>query len=298
MIAQYRRHRDLCSMIVPVLAFFLIFCYGPMVGLMLAFKEYSLSRGMFHSPWVGFANFTRLFGSPDFPLAVRNTVVISALRLVFGFFAPIILALLLNECRVTWFRRGIQTLTYLPYFFSWVVLGGIFLMILGGDGPLNSLIQSLGHSPISFLSNPVWFIVVLIVTGVWQGLGYAAVIYLAALAGIDGNLYEAASLDGASRWNLVRSITMPSLSPTVVVLLILSLGNVLNAGFDQIYNMYNPVVYSVSDIVDTYVLRRMIDMDFGLATAAGLFKSVVSLLLVVAANSIARRATHGEQGVW
>ena len=294
----YARHRELLTMIAPVLAFFVVFYYGPMVGLVLAFKDYSLSQGILHSPWVGLANFDRLFNSADFPIAVRNTLVISGLRLAFGFVAPIVLALLLNECRAAWFRRGVQTLTYLPYFFSWVVLGGIFLMLLGGEGPLNSLVKAAGHSPVNFLSDPLWFIVVLVVTGVWQSAGYGAVIYLAALAGIDSSLYEAASLDGAGRWSLVRSVTLPSLSPTIVVLLILSLGGVLNAGFDQIYNMYNPVVYSVSDIVDTYVLRRMVEMDFGLATAAGLFKSVVGLVLVVAANSLARRATNGEQGVW
>ena len=285
-------------MVAPVLAFFVVFYYGPMVGLILAFKDYSLSQGIFHSPWIGIGNFARLFNSADFPLAIRNTLVISALRLAFGFFAPIVLALLLNECRVAWFRRSVQTLTYLPYFFSWVVLGGIFLMLLGGDGPVNALVKSVGHSPINFLSEPVWFVIVLIATGVWQSAGYGAVIYLAALAGIDSSLYEAASLDGAGRWDLVRSVTLPSLSPTIVVLLILGLGSVLNAGFDQIYNMYNPVVYSVSDIVDTYVLRRMIEMDFGLATAAGLFKSIVGLVLVVLANSLARRATGGEQGIW
>ena len=294
----YARHRDLLTMIAPVLAFFVVFYYGPMVGLILAFKDYSLSQGIFHSPWIGLANFGRLFNSADFPIAVRNTLVISGLRLAFGFVAPIVLAILLSECRVAWFRRGVQTLTYLPYFFSWVVLGGIFLMLLGGAGPVNSLVKATGHSPVNFLSDPLWFIVVLVATGVWQGAGYGAVIYLAALAGIDSSLYEAASLDGAGRWGLVRSVTLPSLSPTIVVLLILSLGGVLNAGFDQIYNMYNPVVYSVSDIVDTYVLRRMVEMDFGLATAAGLFKSVVGLVLVVVANSLARRATNGEQGVW
>lgn len=295
---RYMRHRELLFLILPCVVYFLLFHYIPMVGLIVAFKDLIMTQGILHSPWVGWVNFERLFASEDFPRALWNTLVISLLRLVFGFFAPIVLALLLNEVRITWFKRGVQTLTYLPYFFSWVVLGGIFLMLLGGDGPINSLVRTAGHSPISFLGDPVWFIVVLVVTGIWQGTGYGAVIYLAALAGIDGHLYEAASLDGAGRWNQMRHITLPGLVPTIVVLLILSLGGILNAGFDQVYNMYNPIVYATSDIIDTYVLRRMIDMDYSLATAAGLFKSVVSLVLVIGANWLARRATKGEHSIW
>jgi putative aldouronate transport system permease protein len=290
--------RELFLLVLPCLLFFLIFHYVPMIGLIVAFKDFSLHDGILYSSWVGMENFHRLFASDDFPRALRNTLIISLLRLAFGFFAPLILALLLNEVRVTWYKRSIQTLTYLPYFFSWVVLGGIFLMLLSGDGPINGLVKAAHHSPISFLGDPTWFLIVLIVTGIWQGAGYGAVIYLAALSGIDPHLYEAAAIDGASRWNRVRHVTLPSLSPTIVVLLILSLGGILNAGFDQIYNLYNPIVYSSSDIIDTYVLRRLITMDYSLATAAGMFKSVVSLALVAGANTIANRLSGGEQGIW
>jgi len=298
MLRRYAARRELLLLVIPTLAFFLIFSYVPMIGLIVAFKEYVMPLGILHSPWVGFDNFHRLFFSNDFPVALRNTVTISVLRLTFGFAAPLVLALLLNEVRLTWFRRGIQTLTYLPYFFSWVVLGGIFVMLLSGDGPVNSVIRAAGHSPVSFLGDPVWFVLVLVATGVWQGAGYGAVIYLAALSGIDPHLYESASLDGAGRWAQIRFVTLPSLTPTIVVLLILSLGGILNAGFDQIYNMYNPAVYTSSDIIDTYVLRRMLTLDYGLATAAGLFKSVVSLLLVAGANTVARHMTGGEHSVW
>ncbi len=297
-LVGYYTHRQLLYLIAPCVLYFVVFHYVPMVGLIIAFKELSLRLGILRSPWVGWENFSRLFASADFPRALKNTLVISSLRLVFGSIAPLALALLLNEVRIAWFKRGAQTLTYLPYFFSWVVLGGIFIMLLGGDGPVNTVVRSAAHSPINFLGDELWFLLVLIVTGIWQGAGYGAVIYLAALAGIDPHLYEAAKIDGAGRWQQVRYVTLPMLVPTIIVLLILSLGNILNAGFDQIYNLYNPMVYASSDIIDTYVLRRMINMDYGLATAAGLFKSVFSLVLVAGANQLARRWTRGEHSIW
>jgi putative aldouronate transport system permease protein len=229
---------------------------------------------------------------------LRNTVTISLLRLCFGFFAPIALALMLNEVRVSWFKRTIQTVTYIPFFLSWVILGGIFLIMFAQNGPVNQLAMMVGIEPVEFLTNDFWFIVVIIVTGIWQAAGYGAVIYLAALSGISPDLYEAAVVDGAGRWNQTWHITIPGLVPTIVTLFILNLGHVLNAGFDQIYNMYNPMVFDAADIIDTYVLRRIVLMDFGLATGAGLFKSVIGLLMVVLANSLARRATGGEQGIW
>ena len=297
-LTQYRRHKGLLLLVAPGLAFFLVFNYLPMFGLVLAFKEFRLSAGILGSEWSGLENFSRLFGGADFPNALRNTVTISLLRLLFGFFAPIALALMLNEIRVSWYKRTVQTVTYIPYFLSWVILGGIFLMIFSQSGPANQIGQLFGVSPIEFLTNDFWFIVVVIVTGIWQAAGYGAVIYLAALAGISPDLYEAAVVDGAGRWKQTLHITIPGLVPTIITLFILNLGHVLNAGFDQIYNMYNPMVYDAADIIDTYVLRRIVLMDFGLATGAGLFKSVVGLLMVVLANSLARRLSGGEQGIW
>ena len=278
--------------------FFLLFNYLPMLGLVIAFKDFRLVDGIMGSAWSGLDNFRRLFGGADFPLALRNTVTISLLRLCFGFFAPIALALMLNEVRVSWYKRTIQTVTYIPYFLSWVILGGIFLIMFAQNGPVNQLAMMVGVEPIEFLTDDFWFIVVIIVTGIWQAAGYGAVIYLAALSGISPDLYEAAVVDGAGRWKQTWHITIPGLIPTIVTLFILNLGHVLNAGFDQIYNMYNPIVFDAADIIDTYVLRRIVLMDFGLATGAGLFKSVVGLLMVVLANSLARRATGGEQGIW
>jgi putative aldouronate transport system permease protein len=291
-------HLALCLMIAPVLLYFLIFNYVPMIGLVIAFKNYVLSDGIFGSEWVGLANFQRLFDSPDFPKAIRNTLTISLLRLFFGFAAPIILALLLNELRLALYKRVIQTVSYLPHFFSWVILGGIFIMMLSGNGPINHIVKLIKGSAIPFLSEDYWFITILVVTGIWQSVGWGAIIYLAALSGINPDMYEAAMVDGAGRWKQVWHITIPSLMPTIITLFILSLGGILTAGFDQIYNLYNPMVYDVSDIIDTYVLRRMMDMDLGLATAAGMFKSVVGLVLIVGANSIAKKMSGGEQGVW
>jgi len=208
------------------------------------------------------------------------------------------LALMLNEVRVSWYKRTVQTVTYIPYFLSWVILGGIFLMIFAQNGPANQIAYLFGVDPIEFLTDDFWFIVVVIATGIWQAAGYGAVIYLAALSGISPDLYEAAVVDGAGRWKQTVHITIPGLIPTIITLFILNLGHVLNAGFDQIYNMYNPMVYDAADIIDTYVLRRIVLMDFGLATGAGLFKSVVGLVMVVLANWIARRVSGGEQGIW
>ena len=294
----YRRHKGLLVLVLPGVLFFLLFNYLPMLGLVIAFKDFRLVDGVMGSAWSGLDNFRRLFGGADFPLALRNTVTISLLRLCFGFFAPIALALMLNEVRLSWYKRTIQTVTYIPYFLSWVILGGIFLIMFAQNGPVNQMAMMVGIEPIEFLTNDFWFIVVIIATGIWQAAGYGAVIYLAALSGISPDLYEAAVVDGAGRWKQTWHITIPGLIPTIVTLFILNLGHVLNAGFDQIYNMYNPMVFDAADIIDTYVLRRIVLMDFGLATGAGLFKSVVGLMMVVLAKSLARRVSGGEQGIW
>lgn len=296
--SRFYKHSDLMLMIAPCMFLLFVFAYIPMGGLIIAFKDFRLSLGILESPWSGLDTFRQLFSSEDFPNALKNTLIISGLRITIGFAAPIVFALLLNEVRLKWFGRTVQTVTYLPYLFSWVVLGGIFQMILTESGPLNSILISLGLNPIPFLTGDTWFIVTLIVTGIWQSVGYTAVIYMAALAGIDPGLYEAARIDGAGRFKQTVHITLPMLQPTIIVLFILQIGHILSAGFDQIYNLYNPSVYEVSDIIDTYVLRRLLTMDFGLATAAGLFKAVVGFILVVLANHLARRWSDGESGVW
>ncbi len=293
-----RTQIEWAGMLAPCFLVLVLFQYLPIFGNIIAFKDFRLDLGIVASPWNGLDNFRLLFGGADFMAAIRNTLVISLLRLGIGFWAPIILALLLNEVRITWFKRTVQTVTYLPYFFSWVILGGIFLMVFSLRGPANLIVSAVGLDPVSFLTEDRWFLALLVGTSIWQTVGYGAVIYLAALAGIPVQLYEAAAVDGANRWQQMRAITLPSLAPTMIVLFILSLSHILSAGFDQVYNLYNPMVYDVADILDTYVLRRMQTMDFGLATAAGLFKSAVGLILVVATNTLVRRLTGGERGVW
>lgn len=293
-----KKHKALILIMMPVIGYFLVFKYLPMLGQIIAFKNYIIVDGIFGSEWVGLDNFRRLFGGGDFLKVLRNTLTISILRMTFGFFAPIVFALLLNELRLQLYKRTIQTFSYLPHFFSWVILGGMFMMIFSGNGPVNHLVKLAGGDAIPFLTKDHWFIGILICTGIWQGAGYGAIIYLAALSGINPDMYEAASIDGAGRWKQTIHITIPSLIPTIVTLFILNIGAILTAGFDQIYNMYNPMVYDVADIIETYVLRQMIEMDFSIATAAGLFKGVVGLILVVLANSFAKRISGGEQGVF
>lgn len=285
-------------MMAPGIILLLVFQYLPMYGILIAFKDFNMSLGILRSPWIGLDNFVELFGRRDFLQALRNTVVISCLQLTFGFFSPILLAILLNEVRIDFYKRGVQTLTYAPHFFSWVILGGIVIFILGSEGPINYLLLLSGLTPIQFLTNDYWFIAVLIISGIWQSAGFGSIIYLAALTNISPELYESAAIDGASRFRRIWHITIPSLRPTIVILFILSLGNFLSAGFDQVYNLYNPLVYDVADILDTYVLRRLTMMEYSTAATAGFFKSFIGLMLIVMANWLANHLSDGEQGLW
>jgi putative aldouronate transport system permease protein len=295
---SYRRSAALLSMMAPGIILLLVFQYLPMYGILIAFKDFNMSLGILRSPWIGLDNFVELFGRRDFLQALRNTVVISCLQLTFGFFSPILLAILLNEVRIDFYKRGVQTLTYAPHFFSWVILGGIVIFILGSEGPINYLLLLSGLTPIQFLTNDYWFIAVLIISGIWQSAGFGSIIYLAALTNISPELYESAAIDGASRFRRIWHITIPSLRPTIVILFILSLGNFLSAGFDQVYNLYNPLVYDVADILDTYVLRRLTMMEYSTAATAGFFKSFIGLMLIVMANWLANHLSDGEQGLW
>jgi putative aldouronate transport system permease protein len=296
--APYLQHRWKLLMLACPFAFLIVFSFVPMAGVLIAFKEFRMTEGILGSPWNGLDNFRRLFTGGDFTAALRNTLTISILRLGFGFLAPVVLALLLNEVRSNLYKRGVQTLTYMPHFISWVILGGIFLMLFSINGPVNTMLRSMGLDSIPFLTSDGWFLFLLISSAIWHGVGYGSVIYLAALSGIDPQLYEAAVVDGAGRWKQTLHITLPCLVPTMITLFILALGGILNAGFDQIFNLYNVSVYDVSDILDTYVLRRLMSLDYGLATAAGLFKSLVGMFLVIGANALARFISQGEQGVW
>ncbi len=296
---SYIDNWQLLVLFLPGLITLILFSYASMFGLLIAFKDYRIMEGVFASPWVGFEHFHTLFGGKDFPRVLRNTLVISISKLIVGFPMPIILALLLNEMRNKLYKSTIQTLSYLPHFFSWVTLGGIMLNVFSYNGPFNSILKMLGmNTSIDFFGNNAWFIVMLLVSSVWSGIGWSSIVYLASLSAVDESLYEAAMIDGAGRWKQTLHISIPTIMPTITTVLILNMGSILNGGFDQIFNMYNATVYEWSDIIDTYVYRQLESMDYSLGTAMGLFKSVVSLILVLSVNKITKKINDSESAVF
>ena len=296
---QSPKNNALALMFLPCAVYYFIFDYIPMGGLMIAFKDYSIRDGILGSPWVGFQHFEMLFGGTEFLMVIKNTLLISIIKIILGFLAPVIFAVLLNEIRIGFLTKGFQSLSLLPYLFSWVILASIFRLIFSNSGPANEIIAWIGvDKPINWLSDDFWFIVVIIFTDIWKGIGIGAIIYMASIAAIPIELYKAAKIDGANRFQQIFYITLPQLKPTMITLLILSMGGFLSAGFDQIYNMYNPLVYDVADIIDTYVLRMLTNLNFEIATAAGMFKSVVAVILIMISNSISKRLTQGEQGLY
>jgi len=296
----YKKHLALTLMFLPVVVYFIIFKYVPMAGIVIAFKNYKISQGIFGSAWVGLDNFTKAFSTPTFARSVKNTLAISGLKLLFGFPAPIILALMLNEVTHARFKKTVQTISYLPHFLSWVVLAGMFQQLLSpNNGAVNAVLRDVFglQESIYFLGSNKYFRGTLIVTDIWKNVGWSSILYLATISGIDPALYEAATVDGATRWQCTRYITIPSLVSTIVVMLILSIGSIMDAGFDQVFNLYNSAVYQTGDIIDTYVYRYGLgDMKYSLATAVGLFKNVIAFVLVVGTNLIARRLSG--EGIW
>src|SRR5690606_28821008 len=282
-------------MILPSLLFLIVFNYVPMLGIVISFQDFKPWLGITGSPWVGWDNFKLLFERQDSVQVIWNTFIIAGLKIVFNLLVPFIFALLLNEIRKAYLSRTIQTLVYLPHFLSWVILGGILVDILSTDGGLVNrfLMSMLGIDPVPFLSNGNWFRFTVVVSEVWKEFGYGTIVFIAALANINPSLYEAAEVDGASRWKQTIYITIPALLPMAVVVGTLSLGNVLNAGFDQIFNLYNALVYEKGDIIDTFVYRTAIlEGKFGIATAVGLFKSVVSMVLIVISYRLAYKLVN------
>ena len=269
-----------------------------MYGLQIAFKDYLIMRGIWSSPWAGLENFREMFAIGSFWEVLRNTVFISLLKIIFGFPAPIILALLLNEIKSGIFKKTTQTITYLPHFVSWVILGGLFKQFLSPSmGPINEFIKFVGVKPIYFLADSKYFVMTLVITSVWKGIGWGSIIYLAALSGIDPALYEAATIDGASRFQRVKYITLPSLTPVITIMLIFALRGIIMDDFDQIFNLYNVAVYNVGDVLSTYVYRKgLIEMKYSFATAVGLFKTVVGFIFIITANAITKRIN--EYGIW
>ena len=277
------------ALLLPCVIVIFIFNYIPLYGLVIAFQRFNVARG-FSSPWVGLDNFRRIFSQIQFTRTIYNTVYIATFKIIGGIIVPVIFALLLNEINKVFVKRLFQTLVYLPYFLSWVIMSGVFLDILSLDGMVNQVIMAFGHEPISFLSNPKLFPWVMIVTDIWKGFGFGTVVYLAAITSIDPGLYESALVDGAGRWMQTLRITIPLMTPTIVLMTVLSLGNILNAGFDQIYNLYSPIVYSTGDIIDTYVYRLgIVQAQYSIGTAVGLFKSVISAFLIGLSQFLAVR---------
>lgn len=298
LLKRIYKYRRTMYFLIPGFICIFIFKYMPMYGITIAFKDYRMMDGIMASPWIGLEHFKRLFSGNDFYRVLWNTIRISFLKLLCGFPAPIIFALLLNEVKNSKLKKIVQTFSYLPHFFSWVVLAGIMLALFSSTGPVNLLLKNIGAGPVNFMGDKNAFIWFLVISSVWQGLGWGSIVYLAAISGVNESLYEAASIDGAGRFKKMISITLPSILPTIVTVFVMNMGNVLDAGFDQVFNLYNPMVYDTADIIDTFVYRRMQAYDYSFGTAVGLFKSLVSLIMVVSANWVIGKISGGEQGVW
>ncbi len=281
-------------MVVPALIFIFVFSYIPMSGILIAFKDYDIFQGFASSPWVGLDNFKEFLHADEFRTVIRNTLGISFLKLLIGFPAPIVLALMLNEVRIPIFKRVVQTISYLPHFLSWVIVSGFVLTMLSADyGSLNIALEKLNliDEPVNWLTIPNYFWAILIATGLWKGIGFGSIVYLAAIAGVNPELYEAASIDGAGRFRKIFSITIPCIMPVVSIFLILAIGDLLSAGFEDILLLQSDIVRDVSDVLDTYVYRVGIKNSlFSYAAAVGLFKAVVSVILLTVANALARKS--------
>ena len=292
------RMRHFYVLLVPAVVLLIVFKYVPMYGVGIAFVDYNIVRGVLGSTWNNFKWFDWVFTDPFFWRVLRNTVILSLLRLALGFPAPILFALLLNEVRNTSFKRSVQSISYLPHFLSWVVLGGIIRELLSTQrGVVPYVMAAVGLEPINFLTNIPTFRALLVVTGIWQGIGWGSVIYLAALSGINPELYESATVDGANRLQMALRVTLPALTPVMTILLLLQLGNILEQGWDQIFNLYNDVVVSVSDVFETLVYRSGIEgAKYSYATAINLFQNVVGFALLILTNQIVRR--RSEYAIW
>jgi len=299
LLRQIKRHKGMYLLIFPGFVLLIIFHYLPMYGILLAFKDYNFSEGILGSKWVGLKYFKMIFDDAYFIKSLRNTLIISGLKLFVGFPVPVIFALLLNEVTNMKFKRISQTLSYLPYFVSWVILSGIFLNLFSPEGPINYVRGLFGQPPVLFFAVPKYFLTLLIVTYIWRDMGWGAIIYLASLTNIDPHLYEAAYIDGAGRWKQTIHITIPSILPVVVIMLILNTGFILSAGFDQIFNLSNPMVMDVAEIIDTYVYRKgLVEMNFSYATAVGFFKSFVGFVLIFITNRIAVALGGRSSSLW
>jgi putative aldouronate transport system permease protein len=284
------RHRQFYALLLPAAVFLVLMHYVPMAGIVIAFKQFNIKGGLWRSPWVGLKYFKQMFETPSFLRILWNTIRISFLKILFGFPAPILFALVLNEIPGLRAKKIFQTISYLPHFLSWVVVAGLVLSLLSIQGPVNSLIASWGGKSVIFMQEPRYFTGILVISDIWKDIGWGSIIYLAAIAGIDVQLFEAAAMDGARRLQRIRHITLPSLVPIIVTLFILRIGGILNAGFDQVLNLYNPLVLNVGEIIDTYVYRTgLVQMQYSFSAAVGIGKNLIGFLLVILTNTTVNR---------
>jgi putative aldouronate transport system permease protein len=284
------RNKGAYLLLVPVLLYYIIFHYIPMYGAVIAFQDFNVVKGIFESKWIGFENFLDFFNGAFFSRLVINTLAINVLDLIFGFPAPILLALLLNEVRWSPFKRLVQTISYMPHFISVVVVVGMMVDFFARDGLINNLFRGLLANPTAYMSDPNWFRPLFVGSGIWQGVGWGSIIYMAALSNIDPSLYEAAMVDGAGRFRQLLHITLPGLLPTITILLILRLGSMMSVGYEKVLLMYNPLTYETCDVISTYVYRRgVLATDYSYSAAVGLFNSAINFALVVGANWLSRK---------
>lgn len=293
-----RNEWQLYLMLLPTIIWMIVFLYKPMYGLQIAFKDYSIFKGVAASPWIGWEHFQTLFDNDQFIRAIWNTIKISALNLLFGFPAPIILALLFNEVINATFKRTAQTIVYLPHFISTVIIAGIVIQAFSPSaGIVNTIMGWFDIDPIYFLTRPEWFRPIFVGTGIWQEAGFGSIVFLAAIAGVNPSLYESAVVDGASRWQMMWKITIPSIMPTIIIMLIIRIGNIMEVSFELIILLYQPATWSTADVVNTFVYRQGIeDGQYDMAAAAGLFNAVVAFVLVMTANALSRR--YSRTSLW
>ena len=296
-VKDFKKNKLIYLMILPVVVYLILFCYKPMYGIIIAFQRFRPGLGIEGSPWIGLDNFVRFFKDINFWRVVRNTFTISFLNILFTFPAPILLALLLNEVQCSWFKRTVQTITYLPHFIAMVVVCGLIHQFCQSDGLINDIVAFFGGERANLLIQTKMFYPIYIISGIWKEIGWSSSIYLATLAGIDQEQYEAAKIDGASRLQQMRYITFPGLMPTISMLLILKMGQVLNIGMEKILLLYTELTYDVADVISTYVYRKgLLDADYSYSTAIGLFNSIVNIVFLVSANKISKKL--GQSGLF
>lgn len=297
-LKHIRRDRELLLLFIPCILFYIIFRYGPLYGLIIAFKDYSVFSGVMGSDWVGLKHFVKFFSNQDFWMLFRNTLLLGFYTLIFGFPFPILLAILLNEVRTKWFKKSVQTLSYLPAFLSVVIISSMIIDFLSPtNGLLNQLLSAFGFEKKYFLVDPGWFRPIYVISEIWGTIGYESIIYLAAIAGINPTLYEAARVDGASRFHMIRHITIPGLMPTMLIMFILKTGSMIRIGYEKVLLLYNPMTYNVADVFSTYVYRKgLLESNYSYAAAVGMFEALVAMAMLLGANAISRKI--GGKGLW